>query len=232
MPRPMFWGLVLSALWAVGVLAFVCWKWAKISGMEPNAFGDMMAGLFAPLAALWLVVAVFLQKDELIAQRKELALQREASQDQAKQAKSAVEIAQAAFNRDSDNLGAQALEQKINGIAQRIRSRYKQISMELDQSARPIFGVQTLPETDVIFSKALEEMTALKAHFSRGTPIKRSLIISEMQWLEDSLQEVIDAAPSYLRVENLVESYKLAELRDIIEDFRRWAEDKFERVGR
>ncbi|MEQ1672730.1 MAG: hypothetical protein ABL893_17905, partial [Hyphomicrobium sp.] len=37
----------------------------------PNSFGDALAGIFAPLAFLWLVVGVFVQKDELSQQLKE-----------------------------------------------------------------------------------------------------------------------------------------------------------------
>lgn len=40
----------------------------SINCLTLNEFGDFLAGLFAPLAFLWLVVAVFVQKDELRAQ--------------------------------------------------------------------------------------------------------------------------------------------------------------------
>jgi len=40
----------------------------EVSNLELNEFGDFLAGVFAPLAFLWLVVAVFVQKDELRAQ--------------------------------------------------------------------------------------------------------------------------------------------------------------------
>lgn len=45
----------------------------------PNEVGDFFAGAFAPLAFLWLLVAVLLQRSELSEQRKELELTREVS---------------------------------------------------------------------------------------------------------------------------------------------------------
>lgn len=44
--------------------------------MELNEFGDFLAGAFAPLAFLWLVIAVILQGRELAKQREELAITR------------------------------------------------------------------------------------------------------------------------------------------------------------
>ncbi len=46
--------------------------WHKFWHNSPDAFGNALAGAFAPLAFLWLVVATFIQKDELRLQVKEL----------------------------------------------------------------------------------------------------------------------------------------------------------------
>ncbi|WP_421866347.1 hypothetical protein [Parvibaculum sp.] len=63
----------------LGVFTFACavgavWYFiaAQIYLLKANEMGDFIAGVFAPLAFLWLIAAVFLQKSELIAQRKEL----------------------------------------------------------------------------------------------------------------------------------------------------------------
>ncbi|MGN7773537.1 hypothetical protein [Phyllobacterium sp. 22552] len=45
--------------------------------LSANELGDLVAGVFAPLAFLWLVAAVLVQSQELQEQRKELALTRE-----------------------------------------------------------------------------------------------------------------------------------------------------------
>ena len=45
--------------------------------LKPNEFGDLLAGVFAPLAFTWFVVAVWMQRYELSLQRRELAMQRD-----------------------------------------------------------------------------------------------------------------------------------------------------------
>ncbi len=44
-----------------------------VFGLEPDAFGDFLAGWFAPPAFFWLMITVWLQREELAAQREELA---------------------------------------------------------------------------------------------------------------------------------------------------------------
>jgi hypothetical protein len=46
------------------------------SCLTANEWGDFLAGVFAPIAFLWLVATVWIQSDELRAQRKELSLTR------------------------------------------------------------------------------------------------------------------------------------------------------------
>lgn len=60
---------------------------AKVACMSPNEMGDFLAGVFAPLAFLWLIAAVFLQKNELAAQRQELKDSREVAVQQVEEAR-------------------------------------------------------------------------------------------------------------------------------------------------
>lgn len=53
------------------------WLIDRLRCLEPNALGDTFAGAFAPVAFVWLVAAVMLQRNELAAQRQELGLTRE-----------------------------------------------------------------------------------------------------------------------------------------------------------
>lgn len=46
--------------------------WEYLDCYSPNEVGDFLAGIFAPLAFLWLATAVFIQQNELAAQRQEL----------------------------------------------------------------------------------------------------------------------------------------------------------------
>jgi len=82
--NPIAWGIFLSTL----VLVLVGWlggrknsvgetAYSRFMELDPNAMGDTLAGIFASLAFIWIVVTVFLQSAELAEQRKELTLTRE-----------------------------------------------------------------------------------------------------------------------------------------------------------
>lgn len=63
------------------------WLWDRLTCLEPNALGDTFAGAFAPVAFVWLVAAVMLQRNELAAQRQELRETRLVAGQQVEEAK-------------------------------------------------------------------------------------------------------------------------------------------------
>lgn len=86
-PDPDLPRLSKGILWAAGIFTFL-WVGAAIlivlsfhsTTAEPKSFnewGDFIGGTSAPIAFIWLVVAVILQSTELREQRKELALTRQ-----------------------------------------------------------------------------------------------------------------------------------------------------------
>jgi hypothetical protein len=90
--------IVVSFVWvAIAVALFMnaapCCEsatgfWAqKVTCLPPNEMGDFLAGVFAPLAFLWLIAAVFLQREELSAQRQELMASRNVAQQHVEEAK-------------------------------------------------------------------------------------------------------------------------------------------------
>lgn len=68
-------GFVLSFAYFVFVSVLAWSSWAELWDLEPNEFGDLMAGTFAPLAFLWLVLGFFQQGQELRASVEALKLQ-------------------------------------------------------------------------------------------------------------------------------------------------------------
>ncbi|MCP8884120.1 hypothetical protein NIM87_11450 [Devosia sp. XJ19-1] len=62
----------------------------RLACLEPNAIGDTSAGAFAPVAFIWLVTAVLLQRSELAAQRQELKDSREVAEAQVLEARNNV----------------------------------------------------------------------------------------------------------------------------------------------
>lgn len=89
--RLLRWGVSASFFWLLLVLFYLASfaSWADLG--KPNQFGDFFAGIFAPLAFLWLVLATMFQRRELELQRKELAQNREALMLQARELKASVE---------------------------------------------------------------------------------------------------------------------------------------------
>lgn len=87
--KPPFLAFVMaSVVWLLVAFAF---GWTAkspdncsgtFSCLSANEWGDYLAGVFAPLAFLWLIAAVVLQSRELAAQREELNLTRQEMQDQ------------------------------------------------------------------------------------------------------------------------------------------------------
>jgi hypothetical protein len=64
-PSGMRFGLTLTITWLTLIAGYSYLRWSDVRSLPPNSLGDFVAGICAPLAFLWLVVAVFLQKDEL-----------------------------------------------------------------------------------------------------------------------------------------------------------------------
>lgn len=67
------------------------WLWHRLDCLEPNALGDTFAGAFAPVAFVWLVAAVLLQRSELAAQRQELRESRKVAMQQVEESRKNVE---------------------------------------------------------------------------------------------------------------------------------------------
>ena len=87
-PAPLLFGIGASLLWAIVLIAYASSRDDKnvshfwtLWYSNPDVFGNALAGVFAPLAFLWLVVATLLQSSELQLQREELKLSREELRD-------------------------------------------------------------------------------------------------------------------------------------------------------
>lgn len=88
-------GLVLTVLYVLSVCYEIFIAGASGTVIERNnlnSLGDFLAGMFAPLAFLWLVVTVFLQKQELALTRQEMVDTRNVMIDQAAEAKAQKEF--------------------------------------------------------------------------------------------------------------------------------------------
>ncbi|UWR15665.1 hypothetical protein [Sulfitobacter sp. M368] len=75
-------------------------KWRVFLASKPNEVGDTLAGFAGALAFVWLIATVWLQGQELAAQREELSDQRKATQDMAKALEAQAEIEQKRLTRE------------------------------------------------------------------------------------------------------------------------------------
>ncbi|MFN4312570.1 MAG: hypothetical protein ACK4FK_18455 [Ferrovibrio sp.] len=67
------WGVGISLGWLIIALTFGAWR--KFWCLPPNEMGDFFAGIFAPLAFLWLVLGYMQQGDELRRTQKDVERQ-------------------------------------------------------------------------------------------------------------------------------------------------------------
>lgn len=85
-------GLWISALWVLAMLILLFVKRSELATMAPNAWGDFFAGVFAPLAFLWLVLGYLQQGEELRLSTEALKLQAEELKNSVEQQRALVEV--------------------------------------------------------------------------------------------------------------------------------------------
>lgn len=79
----------------VYIFAMLIWAWSQsndLRTLKPNEFGDLLAGIFSPLAFLWLVLGYFQQGKELKASVKALELQGKELKNSVEQQRALVDV--------------------------------------------------------------------------------------------------------------------------------------------
>ncbi|MEN9365732.1 MAG: hypothetical protein RL489_90 [Pseudomonadota bacterium] len=85
-------GAVISLCWIAGIAYLAIRDPAALAKMSPNEWGDFLAGSFAPLAFLWLVLGYLQQGDELRLSTDALRLQAEELKNSVQQQRELVEV--------------------------------------------------------------------------------------------------------------------------------------------
>jgi hypothetical protein len=102
-------GLLLTAAW-VGLVIWYVFDGAPPNkrpwSLDPNNFGDFLAGTAGPLALLWLVLAFFIQSAQLDAQGKSVAAQEAAL----RATERAIELQRQSLDMQREELGLQRQE--------------------------------------------------------------------------------------------------------------------------
>ena len=97
-------------------------KFDEFAHMKPSEMGDAMAGVFAALAFVWIIVTVFLQSIELREQRKEFRGQRKATQDMARSMKAQAEIFKDEQRQRKEQEARELLDELISGLRMSIEN--------------------------------------------------------------------------------------------------------------
>lgn len=126
-------GGLLTLVWLGLLVTFVCLRWDKVLDLEPNAVGDFLAGAFAPLAFLWLVLGFFQQGIELRNSGEALWLQGEELRNSVQQQQQLVETTreQLAFERDQASRQKQDLLRRVQPA---FRLNYEGVHQNHDQA--------------------------------------------------------------------------------------------------
>lgn len=128
---PLWVGFILTCIWFVGCGTYAARNFSSISELAANNLGDFLGGIFSPLALLWLIVTVLLQKQELQAQREELELNRQVLKLQAEELRNSAEqlqtqaqILEKQFQSQNKQKALNDIYEGIHGVCSVIISKF------------------------------------------------------------------------------------------------------------
>lgn len=186
---PILIGILVTVIWLAVVLVFTKNTPGGIRSvfcLSPNEFGDFMAGTFAPLAFVWLVVAVLIQKEELHAQLVEFRRSVDQAEAQTRHLSTQVEIQARAFSRDAIK-GKFAL---IAATIENVSTSMSLVSDVLQRSVRSNDFEESIKEFNRLLWNLIEEQGGL-GHEWDAVPERISPSIeSVMQYLPALIVEV------------------------------------------
>jgi len=128
-------GIGFSALYLLGIYVVASYKHADFAALKLNELGDFLAGVFAPLALLWLVIGYFQQGDELRQNSEALLLQAKELNQAAEHAGGMLEVARQEHELTIKTLNAEhqdRIERETQAREAEEKARKKRI--------QPIFG--------------------------------------------------------------------------------------------
>jgi hypothetical protein len=97
------WALAATAFYCGAVFSGVHENWTTFLGLRPNEVGDFLAGVFGPLAFLWLVFGYYQQGEELKHSVEALRLQAEELNESVQQQRLANEISRKTLEFSAKN---------------------------------------------------------------------------------------------------------------------------------
>lgn len=128
---PLVFAWAFTAFWVLAVAAYLATRGGlqAIRNLKPDAFGDFFAGISAPLAFLWLVVATILQRKELEQNREALLLQAQELKASVEQLTQQTQIFSATRNAELGKSIEEEIERKLDRLAEFVLARFREIEV-------------------------------------------------------------------------------------------------------
>lgn len=109
-------GVLVTTIYVGGMLIYAWWVSQAMLAMKPDQFATFLAGIFAPLAFLWLVLGFIQQGEELRNSAEALRLQEEELHNLVEQQADLVKVSREQFKHQQDR--ADAAEKEARRLAQ------------------------------------------------------------------------------------------------------------------
>ncbi|MGB0126610.1 MAG: hypothetical protein WBP72_03150 [Rhodocyclaceae bacterium] len=110
--RRFYFGLVATIIWIATMALLFRWSGTEASHLRPNEWGDFFAGIFAPLAFLWLVLGYLQQGEELRLSTEALRLQAEELKNSVEQQRELVEVTRQQVEGEREALAFERLQRE------------------------------------------------------------------------------------------------------------------------
>ncbi|UXY55354.1 hypothetical protein [Pseudomonas tohonis] len=113
-------GVVVTTLYMVLVVLLVSWKASSLPEMPLNEIGDFLAGVFGPVAILWLILGFFQQGEELRQNNQALLLQAQELNNSVAQQRELVDVTRSQLAADMDMI-KEAREEKRQSLMPQLK---------------------------------------------------------------------------------------------------------------
>lgn len=200
---------------------------SKLACRPVNEIGDFLAGAFSPLAFLWLFAAVILQRKELSAQRRELALSRAVSVAQTKEARRNVNLLKAQTEVFEEQRKREELEDNDREIQTLVDTFVRELNSIGGVKSDALFICIDLPdggEKRVSFIKDVKEVGDTSVSLHRSHILQCMKEIEELQtsfsycnfhagsWVFEHVNKYKDIVKKYIPKVSVSKEYHLRQV--------------------